>query len=77
MKNAVLVIFLAAMSFIFVGCRQLPPGFVKDVRPGRTAFESCAEVYRSAEIGRQQFWDDWDRFWLLDKPSRLSELRVR
>lgn len=30
-----------------------------------------------ADVGSRQFVDDWDHFWLMDRPSRLTYWHVR
>ena len=77
MKNAFFAIILTLIGVVVIGCCSKPAGFQRDVRPGRTRFESKAEICRTVDIQRAQFWDDWDRFWLLDRPSRLNTLKTR
>jgi len=77
MRKLFFALVLAVLGLIFSGCATLPNGFVKDPIPGRASYERKARISRTVEIQRQQFWNDWDRFWLLERPSRLNELRQR
>ena len=73
MKNiawfVICVIFLANVFFA-PGCQQMPGR-------GRTAAERQRTHQRVKETANQQIADDLDTIFLYDRPSRLSELRVR
>jgi hypothetical protein len=78
MKNSgFLLVFLAILTVALCGCSNLPDGFVKDSRPGRTSADIQQRTARSIDMDRQDFFDDVDHFWFFDKPSRLNELRIR
>ena len=61
--------------FLWGGCVSEPKGFVKDSRPGMTSYDAQARIYRSASLDMQMAWEDWDHFWMVEKPSRLNWLR--
>jgi hypothetical protein len=69
--------FLVIAAVVLCGCSNVPPGFVKDSRPGTTSFEANAQMQRGFEVDRQGLMSDIDHFWFFDKPTRLNELRIR
>ena len=77
MKKAVCLSLLSVV-FLFGGCcPKMPAGFEKDKRPGIAKYDTKARVCRSVELNRQMLWEDWDHFWMTEKPNRCSWLRVR
>ena len=40
---------------------------------GRTGDQHDTEVRRSLNETGRQIWDDWDNFWFLDEPIRLTQ----
>ena len=78
MKKANLLLMLLVLCVVFVGgCSMEPKGFVKDTRPGRTNYDAHARIYRSWKLDNQMMWEDWDHFWMVEKPNRTDWLRVR
>ena len=78
MKKAIflLTLLFVCLAVIVSGCSMEPKGFVQDTRPGLPAYNSKAQVYRSVNVNGQMAWDDWDTFWLMDRPSTSSWLRT-
>ncbi|MDO8301855.1 MAG: hypothetical protein Q7T18_01300 [Sedimentisphaerales bacterium] len=79
MKKANLLLTLLAVCVaVFIGgCSMEPKGFVQDSRPGLTTYGSHARTYRTVNLNTQMAWEDWDHFWMFEKPSRANLLRVR
>jgi predicted small secreted protein len=79
MKNTTAIVLscvlLVLATFVISGCCNLPEGFQKDSRPGMTSQDIADRNGRVLETDRQQFLDDFDHFWLLERPDRLSMLR--
>lgn len=79
MKTAVLFTFtlLLAAAVLVSGCQNLPSGFKKDQVQGETGATNYNKMARTVDQDRQQFWSDIENFFLLDRPSRLSSMRIR
>ncbi len=45
-------------------------------QPGETAAEARRRHHRVMRINNQEFWSDIDRALLLDKPSKLTDMRL-
>jgi len=68
MKRLVLLAAVGAMVFLTTGCGD----GVAYTRQER------AETHRRVlENDRKQLNDDWDAFWLMDRPGRLTWWRVQ
>ncbi len=77
-KLAVLMLLVAFSVVVFAvaGCsRQKPEGEV--VTQSETSIEYNTKITRAKKIRDQQMVEDIDRALLIDKPSRLNELRVK
>lgn len=64
-----LLILLVLVSVLSTGCSMQAPGLTKN-----------AVERRHLDAWRNQMWqlqDDWDAFWLIDRPDRLSPMMVR
>jgi hypothetical protein len=72
-----LALALLALVVFFSGCSMEPKGFVQDVRPGLTSYETTARMYRTCNFNGQMAWEDWDHFWMIEAPSTLDYLRIR
>ena len=78
MKTAGLLLGVGLFFMLMVvsGCASEPKGFVQDVRPGRTSYDANARVHRMVNFNGQMAWDDFDHFWMIERPSRLNWLRT-
>jgi hypothetical protein len=76
MKKAtfLLTLVFVCLAVVVSGCME-PKGFVQDTRPGLTNYDAHARIYRTANMNGQMAWEDWDHFWMLERPSRNSWLR--
>jgi hypothetical protein len=78
MKKAILLtLMLVCLAVLAGGCSMEPKGFVQDTRPGMTNYEAHAREYRSVNVNGQMAWEDWDHFWMMERPSRENWLRAR
>ena len=69
MKLIVLLALLSGCMFLSTGCSMPTPAY-----SGR---ERDKLISRSWRYERRQAVDDWDAFWLLRPPSRLTIWHVR
>jgi hypothetical protein len=79
MKKAILLIALLLPLVLFAGCNlgnNEPKRFVKDTRPGLNMYGARARVHRTIMDNGQMAWDDFDHFWMIDRPSTLNWLRT-
>jgi len=54
----------------------LPSGCSSYDQMGETAAEGRRRHIRNSRLNRQQLMADLDSFWLLDKPSKLTDKRI-
>ena len=66
-------VILTVIVFVFV---LLPCGFSSYEQMGETAAEGRRRHIRNSRLNQQQLMADLDRFWLLDKPSKLTDKRI-
>jgi hypothetical protein len=77
MAGVLLTLTLLALAALSGCCNKIRPEcFVKDARPGLTSYGAAARECRSIQINGQMAWDDFDHFWMIDRPSTLNWLRV-
>lgn len=69
----VVKVILSVMVFVFV---LLPCGCSSYEQMGETAAEGRRRHQRNLRINQQQLMADLDMFWLLDKPSKLTDKRI-
>ena len=69
----VLKAILTVIVFVFV---VLPSGCKSYEQMGETAAEGRRRHIRNSRLNRQQLMADLDSFWLLDKPSKLTDKRI-
>jgi hypothetical protein len=69
----VVKVILTVIVFVFV---LLPCGCTSYEQMGETAAEGRRRHIRNSRINRQQLMADLDRFWLIDKPSKLTDKRI-
>ena len=74
--NLLLTLLAVCIGVFLIGCME-PKGFVQDSRPGLTTYQGHERMYRTVNLDTQMAWEDWDHFWMIEKPSRNSWLRVR
>ena len=67
MKLIVLLALLSGCMFLSTGCAT----------PAYSAQERSKLISRTWRYERRQAVDDWDSFWLLRPPSRLTVWHVR
>ena len=79
MKKATFLLTLVFVCLLIIvsGCNMEPKGFVHDTRPGLTKYDAHARMYRTANLNTRMAWEDWDHFWMLERPSRNSWLRAQ
>jgi hypothetical protein len=75
--NLLLTLLVVCIAVFVSGCSMEPKGFVQDTRPGLTNYEAHARIYRTVNMNGQMVWEDWDHFWMIERPSRLNKLRVQ
>lgn len=63
------VVFLCALFLIPLGCRSYD-------QMGETVAEGSRRHKRTLRLNNQQFMDDVDTFFMLDKPSKLTDMRI-
>ena len=71
-------IVLSGVAFVASGC--LSPGpFAKEsaAQPGETAAEGNRRHIRNARTDQQGMNQDFDAFWLTDKPSKQSTFKMK
>lgn len=66
-------VILTVIVFVFV---LLPCGCSSYEQMGETAAEGRRRHIRNSRLNQQQLMADLDRFWLLDKPSKLTDKRI-
>ena len=66
-------VVVAVIVFVFV---LLPSGCKSYEQMGETAAEGRRRHLRNQRINQQQLMADLDTFWLVDKPSRLTDKRI-
>ncbi len=66
-------VILTVIVFVFV---LLPSGCRSYNQMGETAAEGRRRHIRNSRLNQQQLMADLDRFWLLDKPSKLTDKRI-
>ena len=69
----VLKAVLTVIVFVFV---LLPCGCSSYKQMGETAAEGRRRHIRNSRLNQQQLMADLDAFWLLDKPSKLTDKRI-
>ena len=69
----VLKAILTVIMFVFV---LLPSGCSSYDQMGETAAEGHRRHLRNSRLNRQQLMADLDSFWLIDKPSKLTDKRI-
>lgn len=69
----VVKVILSVMVFVFV---LLPCGCSSYEQMGETAAEGRRRHQRNLRLNQQQLMADLDMFWLLDKPSKLTDKRI-
>jgi hypothetical protein len=62
-------VMLAVIVFVFCGCSSYE-------QTGETAAEGRRRHIRNSRINQQQLMADLDMFWLIDKPSKLTDKRI-
>jgi hypothetical protein len=67
MKRLSLLALLAGALFAAAGCAT----------PGYTATENARIAQRNMSYDLLQMTDDWNYFWLYDKPSRMTTWTVQ
>jgi hypothetical protein len=67
--NVILVVVLSVLVFMPFGCSSLS-------QPGETVAEGHRRQQRALRINQQEMISDIDTVLMLDRPSRLSDLRV-
>ncbi|MBW7989470.1 MAG: hypothetical protein FVQ84_05560 [Planctomycetes bacterium] len=69
---------LTAIVFVFVllPCGGCGCGCNSYEQMGETAAEGRRRHIRNSRLNRQQLMADLDMFWLLDKPSKLTDKRI-
>jgi hypothetical protein len=69
----VVKVILTVIVFVFV---FLPSGCSSYEQMGETAAEGRRRHIRNSRLNQQQLMADLDSFWLLDKPSKLTDKRI-
>jgi hypothetical protein len=69
----VVKVILTVVVFVFV---FLPSGCSSYEQMGETAAEGRRRHIRNSRLNQQQLMADLDSFWLLDKPSKLTDKRI-
>ena len=69
----VVKVILTVIMFVFV---LLPSGCSSYEQMGETAAEGRRRHIRNSRLNQQQLMADLDRFWLIDKPSKLTDKRI-
>ena len=69
----VVKLILTVIVLVFV---LMPSGCSSYEQMGETAAEGRRRHQRSLRINQQQLMADLDMFWLLDKPSKLTDKRI-
>jgi hypothetical protein len=69
----VFLMVLAVIIFVFV---LLPSGCKSYEQMGETAAEGRRRHLRNQRLNQQQLMADLDTFWLVDKPSKLTDKRI-
>ncbi|MCP4258661.1 MAG: hypothetical protein GY774_14340 [Planctomycetes bacterium] len=67
--KAILTVVLLVFVFLPYGCSSYE-------QMGETAAEGRRRHARNARINQQQLMADLDAFWLVDKPSKLTDKRI-
>ena len=69
MCKVILVVVLCALFLVPLGCRSYE-------QLGETAAEGHRRHKRTLRINRQEMMNDLDMLMLLDKPSKLTDMRI-
>ncbi len=69
LRTAALTVILGALVCMACGCCVCE-------QPGETAAEGSRRHKRIARIDQQELMSDNDTFFLIDKPSKLSDKRI-
>ncbi len=72
----VVKVILTVVVFVFVLLPSGCCGCSSYEQMGETAAEGHRRHQRNLRINRQQLMADLDRFWLIDKPSKLTDKRI-
>ena len=75
-KSSSFFVFRAILTVIVFVFVLLPSGCRSYEQMGETAAEGRRRHQRNLRINQQQLMADLDRFWLLDKPSKLTDKRI-
>lgn len=62
LKAAVIVLLLCGVLF-FAGCQS----------PGHDKEQNIQKYSRIADLNRRMLAEDFEKFWLLDRPTRLTK----
>jgi len=76
MKSTSFFVFRVIISVIVFVFVLMPCGCSSYEQMGETAAEGRRRHIRNSRINQQQLMADLDRFWLLDKPSKLTDKRI-
>ncbi|MBL7143032.1 MAG: hypothetical protein ISS76_02235 [Phycisphaerae bacterium] len=69
----VVKVIFTVILFVFV---LLPSGCKSYDQMGETTAEGHRRHLRNSRLNQQQLMADLDSFWLLDKPSKLTDKRI-
>jgi len=69
----VIKVILTVIVFVFV---FLPSGCRSYEQMGETAAEGRRRHIRNSRLNQQQLMADLDAFWLVDRPSKLTDKRI-
>ena len=75
-KSASFIAFRAILTVIVFVFVFLPCGCNSYEQMGETAAEGRRRHIRNSRLNQQQLMADLDAFWLLDKPSKLTDKRI-
>ena len=75
-KSASFIAFRAILTVIVFVFVFLPCGCSSYEQMGETAAEGRRRHIRNSRLNQQQLMADLDAFWLLDKPSKLTDKRI-
>ncbi len=67
--KVILVVVLCALFLVPLGCKSYD-------QLGETVAEGRRRHKRTLRINRQEMMEDLDAFFLLDKPSKLTDKRI-
>ena len=75
-KSTSFFVFKVVVAVILLVFVFLPSGCTSYEQMGETAAEGRRRHLRNRRIDQQQLMADLDTFWLVDKPSRLTDKRI-